>query len=326
MSLPRLDRSPLRSRLVNAQRLAAAAAATAGLSFCLIAVPTGAIAQNVVQYVGTLRSGFGDSNLPGNFLNFGVPRCATVNPFVQQTFNTLQVSGYAYQEPGPQPRALRFLGNSPLTLTPNNAASPGGHGGAAPRTTGTCRVTQAPFLNPRLRSRTTIADAQWPSDRGRLVEGAATPGGGPVYDGVAVYDLAGGGGFEFPGASTEVSLPFFLGISQSALDSVRAGFNRFGGAVPWRGGTNLQVGINTRTTEMGITLATFGVARYYEGIYPTDPDPVRHRCGFDLDRHRRHRHPNRHLCLPHPRPASGSKSLAHPRHPAARRHSNARRR
>ena len=236
------------------------------LASVLFAAP--AMAQNVVQYTGTLRTGFGDSDNPTDIANNGLPICAATNPFAPSTFNTLAVDGYAYQEPSTTgPAKLRFLGVEALTLTDNNAAGPGAHGGAEIKELSTCQVVVPPFFNPRLRSRTQQADVKWPATQGEL-QTAGVNAATNVYNGVAVYDVAAGDGFS--AGNKVIPYPFFGAGDQQ---NITPGPNRYGGGIPWQGGGAVQLGINTTTlTPAGNNpLATFGVAEYVNGLLPTDP-------------------------------------------------------
>ena len=232
----------------------------------LVLCTSPAFAQNVVQYSGTLMIGFGDIDNTAQS-NDAVPICAVTNPFAKQTFGTLVVNGRAIDAGNGQ---LTF-GGMVEGLTNVTASNPDLQGGAQVKTDGTCNVVVPPFLaNPRLRSRTQVANARWPGMNGPFNTVTPTAPIEPkdVQPEYVIGPNLGNTSIAPGGAS--IPIPFFNGAGQV---DITPGANYAGGGIPYSGGGGVQLGINTTTLtpDGNNPLTQYGSAAYVNGFLPTDP-------------------------------------------------------
>ncbi len=237
-----------------------AAATTASLLIAGLHARQG-MAQTVVQYTGSLMIGFGDSDNPTDLANNAIPICAVNgNPFAPATFGSLPVYGRANQTAA---GALTFSAHGR-----GDGAGPQVEslkGGAEVRIAATCNVQVPPFLNPRLRSRIQAAAEIFPGIRGDWAGTFMTPT--PMV--APTWMVGPAQGNSFAGAVLNTPIPFYAG---NGAVRITKGANNYGGAIQYQGAGGVQLGINTTImTGGGMTLMTFGVARYVNGFLPTDP-------------------------------------------------------
>ena len=239
----------------------------------LFVAPLTASAQSVVvQYRGTITVGFGDGgpSQAGNpdLANNGLPPCAKANPYAPAITATLPLNGIVKQSvSGNLDFAPYGRGNAATGM--NLAGGTGGNGGMNPRNTATCQVPFPPFINPRLRLRTQIGGAVWPSAtlNGATDVLSANAAGGPSS---LVYPIP------FPG---------FTGLG---AELVSAGANTFGGILPRNGTGRVNLGLNTVTATVqghvlqppqafggtGPPQGDFGLVNYFSGLLPTGPSAM----------------------------------------------------
>jgi hypothetical protein len=146
------------------------------------------------------------------------------------------------------------------------------------------------IANPRLRSRTQVGAAHWPSRKGdftTMIQDAPVPtnptatyklsagGGNTIATSVTTWTTmatAAGPANNFTGNAYEGTVPFFgagLGVNR-----VQPGAARFGGGVPFSGGGGVQLGINFTTMTPGgavLVPGDFGEVFYANGFLPTSP-------------------------------------------------------
>jgi len=223
--------------------------------------------QHVVQFSGSLRIGFGDSDIYGvpaaNFnRNFAIPACAIdgANPFAPATFGSLPVFGRATQM-GTGPGATLMFAGHGFPFDPQQV--PSLKGGAERRVAATCRATRPPFVNRRLRSWIRTDSEIFPGTRGPWNGTTMTPA--PTV--APEWTVGPGRGFAFPGARLLTPVPEFGAVS------IQKGPNNFGGAIQYQGGGGIQFGINP-DVGTGCTPTDFGDCHYINGVFPRGPMPI----------------------------------------------------
>jgi hypothetical protein len=288
------EKAPLRNWRFSKMRKTMNIAVLALLTVVLTA---GTSYAQAVTLAGKLQIGFGDqNNITGFRSNNAVPICAgqgsLVNPgTIGTTLGTLLVAAQGTAAPG--------VGGA---ITFNAVGN--GNGGAQQRDNATCNVAIPPFANPRLRSRTQVGAAHWPSRKGDFTTNIinasvpATP--------TATYMLSASGGYNQAatafswtltdeagppgtmgtpapttminetGSAISASVPFYgTGIGGQRVQPA----GRFGGGVPFSGGGGVQLGVNTVTKSAGgdtlvptfIPGPNFGEVNYANGFLPTSP-------------------------------------------------------
>lgn len=226
--------------------------------------------QNVVQYSGSLRIGFGDSDIfamPGAnlILNFAIPACAidSTNIFARRTFGSLPVFGRATQMGAGPGATLMFAGHG-FPFDPQQV--PSLQGGAERRTAATCRASRQPFLDPRYRSWIRTDSEIFPGTRGPWIGTTAAPA--PTV--APQWTVGPGRGLAFPGANLVTPIPALDGHGAVAIQK---GPNNFGGAIQYQGGGGFRVGFNP-FIGTGCTPMAFGECAYFQGVFPRDPMPI----------------------------------------------------
>lgn len=247
----------------------------------LAALVAGPSFGQAVTFTGKLQIGFGDQdNATGFRSNNAVPICAGLGPAVNPgtigtTLGTLIVNA--------QGTAAAGTGGA-VTF---NAVT-GSNGGAQEKDNATCNVAIPGFANPRLRSRTQVGAAHWPSRKGQfttMINTAPTP-----TNPTATYMLSLGGGNEQAGAATTwtlmnesgtitvagtastATIPFFgTGLGEMRIQPASG---MYGGGVPFSGGGGVQLGVNFTTMTPGgapLVPGDYGIVPYANGFLPTTP-------------------------------------------------------
>jgi len=248
------------------------------LATCLafVALPSSSIAQNVA-YHGKLQIGSGDSdNITGFRGNYAAPRCAAggelLNPGTYgTTLGTLLINATGTAAPG--------VGGT-LQFNAVDATN----GGAQQKRAETCRTESPEFGNFIIRNLTFLGSAHFPARRGKytsMITTASVPAS-PT----ATYMLSVGGGntqsapiqtwttmatasasamtYSGPAISLDYSKhPNFA----AGVDRIQPGPNRFGGAVPFSGLSELDFGRNV-TSFLTPAPVGYGVYQYAHARLP----------------------------------------------------------
>ena len=260
---------------------------TAAIVSVLFGLGTSGAHAQPVTLSGRLQIGFSDPNNQIGFpTNSAMPRCAGAGTLVNTgpagtTLGTLLFNGVGSAEPG--------VGGA-ITFH----AVGGGFGGAQQKAVMTCAERVTPFDPWWIRSRTHRGSAHFPGRKGKWTPMIATA---PVPTApTATYRVSAGGGNPHPitvtawtttdesnppgPAGTTVMNTFtgsafeqaFLSTSGVGVDRVRPGPARFGGGIPFSGGTGVQLGLQlSGSSPSGGPPTDFGQGVYVEGFLPLGP-------------------------------------------------------